>query len=137
MCVHIHGHVCNLIMQQLTDLHNKCLVISLNLSVVYSDVIAKQTHINIARTIVCVCIHDTVTSTTGTKPAVANKICSSYKRTRVCVMISAEVEHVLYSSSLSKGAEHATQGRKEKKKQKYEKQGEIVKEIVGEKQYGI
>lgn len=35
VCVRIHVYVCNLITQQLTGLHNRYLMISLNLSVVY------------------------------------------------------------------------------------------------------
>ena len=57
---------------------------------------------SISRQYVCVyvyvCIYDTVTSmhATGNKPTIANRICFLHT---ACVVIDAEVERVLYSSS--------------------------------------
>lgn len=56
-CVCIHVYVCNLIMQKLTSLHNRYLVISLNLSVVYFEKVIRlriNKHMIISRQEPCV-----------------------------------------------------------------------------------
>lgn len=122
-CMHIHVYVCNLITQQLTDLHNRYLVISLNLSVVYfgSDwVLYKQMRKQLQTVWACVCLHACVSMTLSPRrmPLEWSQLSQAEFAPHInshalCVVIDSKVELVLYSSSSSECAQtrHAGQDR--------------------------